>query len=494
MHHLVLWYGNKLKKRKSNDQTTSNSSSGKNSDEIIASESSLLASVFRETCAILWMLHAREKLTIAVRNFQQKRESEKSPADAIEESLLWCSHIKPFARYLDCEVELHQLVLCLCSEKMLDRYLVAILAYYFCESEKISPKVQARLSVMMQKLRQTSTQVKNKQGGPDLAQPLSISYQKLCRLMLQKQHNDPSVQQLFVKPVGQLRSNESLFDPELTPLSVPFTFENEHSYHKFMAQLFDVISAKSDALIRGLRREGISKFPTKILVVGNRHVIAINELKQAMTYMEQRKYPPSAIENDSYMPPSLDNTTKPNEKISSHSTTQRVHIVDSIEAKPSESDAEVVKSVFLRRFFSDLLISDHRSTNYLEVVESIRRRLQKCNEFEIADIFPTMQKRFYRLLPYVTWLQYWSERDVANKNVTTKPSMRVGVTRQQLLQSLFVAEIRFGGYSSQALNNLMAWQSSSNLALTSLTKNEEEDKKADVPVIPLDKVDYSIML
>lgn len=470
---MILWYGNKLKKQKPENRTASKSSLGESSNSIVGSESSMLAAVFREMCTVLWMLHAREKLTIAVRKFQNERENMESPLEVVEECLLWCSHLKPFAKYLHSEVELQQLVLCLCSEKVVDRYLVAILAYYFCETEKINPKVQGRLSVMIQKLRQTSTPVETKDdehSRPDQSQPLSVYYQKLCTIMLEKQRNDPSIQQVFVKQNDQLNSNESIFEPELASLSTPFSFENEHSFLAFIAQLFDVISSKSDAMIRGLRREGFSKFPTKILVVGNRNVIAVHEVKQAMTHMEQRKYSSSGKGNDSVLLLLPDNT--PNKD----STEPQVRVADVIEMQPSEADTETVKAMFLRRFFSDLIINKHSSTNQLELVESIQRRLEKCGEFEIADIFPTMQKRFYRLLPYLTWLQYWSERDVATKNVISKPSMRVDITRQQLLQSLFVAEIRFGGYSPETVNNIIS-RSSSTLTLTLTTTEEQESKQ-----------------
>ena len=469
MQHLLVWYANKLQNDKSEIRSSSKSTSksqSKSDDYVIVRESAALATIFRDVCAILWMLHAREKLNIAVRKYQVARAESEPLSDVIEESLLWCSHFKPFAKFLNCELELESLVLCLCSGKTADRRLASLLAYYFCDGENVNPKLQPRLNVVMQRLRQTLVPMKSPRSDDSstIDQPLSVLYQKQCRVMLKKQQTERTLQHLFIKQTDESKEDDDNLDFQLSSLKVQFFFETETVYQYFIVKIFDVLAAKSDNLNRSFLQDSPTKWPEKILVGANRHAIAEDEIALALGYMQQQKYNPDRFNDGSILEEAPRHFSTPkqirqNPKILEKKSA-RIDVAGSADDSDYWPDAKMVETLALNNYFTDSPLANFGNQDADERTQGVLDRLQRCKKFEISDVFPAMRKRFYRLLPYLTWLHYWMEKEVSYRNVQLKPSIRVVATKQQLMQSLFIAEVRFGGFSEHALNGLLSTRSS----------------------------------
>ena len=454
MQHMLLWYTNKVQNQTLKKPTTN----------IVVKEAAGLAAVFRDTCALIWLLHVREKLSVAVRNFEDMRSKGEPLQDVIEECLLWTSRIKPFACYLSCEFELENLVVCLCSARVVDHGLVSILAYYFCDVDNISPKIQSRLEPLLQKLRQTFVYANSQHQGLKTNSseqgylPLSVLYQKQCIKMFQKQKRNSSLKHLFVT------NNTSLLKYDLSSLETMFIFESDVCYQSFITNLFSIITEKSDSLTRNLTRGGINNYPTKILVCKNRHEIALNELKKAMTLSHEQNYTPSSTAQDVeaivMSLPGFVSTPMKQTSMMCHMNLMNHYKHQNHICKQHKMDSSIKMSQVLD--FAQLLPSDLQAYGD-DFVSGILSRVYGCMKFDVNDVLPAMKKRFCRLLPFITWLHYWMYKDVVcNDSSSMKPAMRVEVSGQQLLQSLFIAEIRFKKYLSPAFNQVMSTQSSSN--------------------------------
>ena len=468
MQDLLFWYAEKL--RSETSQPKSNQSQSSSDNHLILRHAEKLAGVFRDACAILWMLNVREKLTICVRNFQKLRARGDPLNDIIEECLLWSSQFKPFAKFLECEVELESLVLCVCSEKAVDRRLVSLLAYYFCDDDKVNPKLHSRLDVVLQRLRKTTMPLKNKSPRDSdidrIRQPYSILYQKQCRVMLQKQKNDVTLQHLFVN-----NANDYQFCDTVSPFKPSFFFECDSAYQDFIGKLFDVIFAKSSAMDRAVQREGASMWPDIMLVGSNRRAIAETELDKALAYMHRQKYNSMQNSHDHShfnLSPNRSSTPKRGQPCNTSKTsTELQHHAKNLKLNQSfQTDDGMTETIALKHYFSDRPITGFQRDDADDVVESIVDRIDSCLNFDISDVPVAMRKRFCRLLPYITWLQYWMEKDKESRTVSLKPSIHVSVNRQQLLQSMYIAEVRFGGYSEAVLNDLLSTRTSSVASLS----------------------------
>ena len=474
MQHVLLWYSYKLQNERSEirSQSKSTSKSRSNSeDTIIVREAAALATIFRDVCAILWMLHVRENLNIAARKYQDARAQGNPLRDVIEECLPWCSYMKPFAKYLNCEIELETLVLCLCSGKEADRKLVSLLAYYFCDPNSVSPKLQPRLAIVMQRLRQTTESMRSPKSddGHTSNQPLSVLYQKQCRLMLKKQQSDKSIQNLFVRRTGEASEDFYELDLQLQSLKSSFFFESDTTYQYFIEKVFDVLHAKSDTLNRSVLQDGAYKWPEKILVSGNRREIAMAELDHALSYLQLFKYNPSQLPNESMLKEAPKHFSTPKQDHHNSQYPKNDIVQDNFGVDfELHSDVKMSETLALNHYLGDLPFINGQARSGEELAQGIFGRLRSCMNFDIADVFPAMRKRFCRLQPYITWLHYWMGKDISSKHIHLKPSIRVSVTRQQLLQSLFIAEVRFGGFSEAVLNDLISAHSS----VTSVSKAE----------------------
>ncbi|XP_067290218.1 ciliogenesis and planar polarity effector 1 isoform X2 [Pseudorasbora parva] len=116
---------------------------------------------FRELCALCWMLHVRDQLTISCRRYQTAREREKNTqisevrvSDLCAEALCWARRLLPFCRFLNAEEALQDLVLSLVSELPPSHVTAESLARVFPEeTESVRVPLREKYTSLVQRLR-----------------------------------------------------------------------------------------------------------------------------------------------------------------------------------------------------------------------------------------------------------------------------------------------------------------------------------------------------
>ncbi|XP_077099891.1 ciliogenesis and planar polarity effector 1 [Siphateles boraxobius] len=116
---------------------------------------------FRELCALCWMLHVRDQLTITCRRYQTARNREKdtqvsdvSVSDVCVEALCWARRLLPFCRFMNAEEALQDLVLSLVSELPPSHVTAETLARVFPdESESVRVPLREKYTSLVQRLR-----------------------------------------------------------------------------------------------------------------------------------------------------------------------------------------------------------------------------------------------------------------------------------------------------------------------------------------------------
>ncbi|KAG1971251.1 ciliogenesis and planar polarity effector [Pimephales promelas] len=116
---------------------------------------------FRELCALCWMLHVRDQLTITCRRYQTARKREKdtqvsdaSVSDVCVEALCWARRLLPFCRFMNAEEALQDLVLSLLSELPPSHVTAETLARVFPdESESVRVPLREKYTSLVQRLR-----------------------------------------------------------------------------------------------------------------------------------------------------------------------------------------------------------------------------------------------------------------------------------------------------------------------------------------------------
>ncbi|XP_057177009.1 ciliogenesis and planar polarity effector 1 isoform X2 [Triplophysa rosa] len=119
---------------------------------------------FRELCALCWMLHARDQLTISCRRYQSVRNQQKdaqisdvSVADLCVEALGWACRLLPFCRFLNAEEALQDLVLSLVAELPPSHVMAETLARVFPEEEEsVRVPLREKYTSLVQRLRPVS--------------------------------------------------------------------------------------------------------------------------------------------------------------------------------------------------------------------------------------------------------------------------------------------------------------------------------------------------
>ncbi|XP_063067977.1 ciliogenesis and planar polarity effector 1 [Engraulis encrasicolus] len=98
---------------------------------------------FRELCALLWMLHVRDQLTLACRKYQaarnQSRDAETGPCidpGLCEEAVRWACRLLPFSHFLCVEETLQDLLLSLLAQLPPTHMVAEILVKAFPEEEQ----------------------------------------------------------------------------------------------------------------------------------------------------------------------------------------------------------------------------------------------------------------------------------------------------------------------------------------------------------------------
>ncbi|XP_073686293.1 ciliogenesis and planar polarity effector 1 [Garra rufa] len=116
---------------------------------------------FRELCALCWMLHVRDQLSISCRRYQAARQREKdtqvsdmSVSDLCVEALCWACRLLPFCRFLNAEEALQDLVLSLVSELPPSRVTAETLARAFPdEIESVRVPLREKYTSLVHRLR-----------------------------------------------------------------------------------------------------------------------------------------------------------------------------------------------------------------------------------------------------------------------------------------------------------------------------------------------------
>ncbi|XP_056323405.1 ciliogenesis and planar polarity effector 1 [Danio aesculapii] len=116
---------------------------------------------FRQLCALCWMLHVRDQLSVSCRKYQSARNQEKSTqasagsvSDLCVEALCWARRLLPFCRFLNAEETLQDLVLSLLSELTPSRLTAETLARVFPdELESVRVPLREKYTSLLQRLR-----------------------------------------------------------------------------------------------------------------------------------------------------------------------------------------------------------------------------------------------------------------------------------------------------------------------------------------------------
>ncbi|XP_026119483.1 ciliogenesis and planar polarity effector 1 isoform X4 [Carassius auratus] len=113
---------------------------------------------FRELCALCWMLHVRDQLSVSCRKYQAARQQEKDTAvsvsDLCVEALCWARRLLPFCHFLNAEEALQDLVLSLVSELPPSRVTAETLAKVFPdETESVRVPLRDKYTSLVQRLR-----------------------------------------------------------------------------------------------------------------------------------------------------------------------------------------------------------------------------------------------------------------------------------------------------------------------------------------------------
>ncbi|XP_051972738.1 ciliogenesis and planar polarity effector 1 [Xyrauchen texanus] len=133
------------------------SASGNNRDDVTTQA----IICFRELCALCWMLHARDQLTVFCRRYQMARKqdidsqvSDVSVSDLCVEALRWACRLLPFCRFLNAEEVLQDLVLSLLSELTPCRVTAEMLARVFPDEDKsVRVPLREKYTSLVQRLR-----------------------------------------------------------------------------------------------------------------------------------------------------------------------------------------------------------------------------------------------------------------------------------------------------------------------------------------------------
>ncbi|CAK8685966.1 unnamed protein product [Clavelina lepadiformis] len=384
---------------------------------------------FQTVCEILWMLHIQEQLNILLRKYQDLREQNAFSKinDVIKECLKLAFRLTAFDKVLNCEADLQDLVICLCNDLKKDTHLADILAKFFYDLDKVNPKVLPRLDSLLGKMRHILVPVTDSENQSDDAspndsksssnmQPLTVYYQQCCRIRKRQKIPHDLVVQTKAKIVKDQR------------------------YHKFLSQLFDVILGKTSNMLLQQSSSSKSSFTHSAgaLVLSNRSKVAVAQLEISSQHVQNH----SIFGNNSVDCQDVDNGRVFNNQDTLSLASNAAPLMD--EAKLASVDSPQESKNHYFSVDMDKATSQEQSKYKLHTL--------KWPLLGISDAPKEMRKRLKRLLPYFTWLQHWVQRQVKAQKEILKPSICLHVTKQQLLHSLLVAEVRFGKHSFDAHN------------------------------------------
>ncbi|XP_072227956.1 ciliogenesis and planar polarity effector 1 [Leuresthes tenuis] len=127
---------------------------------------------FRELCALCWMLHVRDQLSIHCRKYQAARQHDQDErisgdpevSSACVDALRWACRLLPFSRFLNAEEVLQDILLSLASELPPVSLVADSLVRAFPEEEEsVRVPLREKYNSLLQRLRQCNVQ----EGEPD---------------------------------------------------------------------------------------------------------------------------------------------------------------------------------------------------------------------------------------------------------------------------------------------------------------------------------------
>nr|XP_026692817.1 uncharacterized protein LOC100176591 isoform X1 [Ciona intestinalis] len=423
-HLAASWY---VKLLRSGESPMSSLSEDKSENLFSSEEGRMVVASLREICGMLWSLHVREKLTEATRAYQRARENEEVLEAVVHDCYAWLSRAKVFAKFYNWDEEIQDLVLCLASELPVDEDLIHIIAEHFHDPNIISAKVDPKMKILMQRMRQTFYNVDG------TLQPMTVLYQRLCSELDTQKHHNTQVQHMFMDKHESSHPDGEWYVPKFTEsykasLCAVFPFEKDQCFHEFISQLFDVVLNKASTIQRSGKMKKSEKNDRNILLLCNRHQVATNELDAAFKVRSRQKQF-TKIENLSHNTPDATSTPKIRKSTSFNEkpTTKRRNITFQL---PNHNN--------LHRYFSE------PDLNGSILDETFDKSLQ-IPTFDKSKIPQWMKKRLLRLSPYLGWLELWINSQVPTSH-THQPSIRINLTKHQMLQGLTVAELRFGDF------------------------------------------------
>ncbi|XP_021334904.2 ciliogenesis and planar polarity effector 1 isoform X3 [Danio rerio] len=155
---------------------------------------------FRELCALCWMLHVRDQLSVSCRKYQSLRKQEKSTqlsarsvSDLCVEALCWARRLLPFCRFLNAEETLQDLVLSLLSELTPSRLTAETLARVFPdELESVRVPLREKYTSLLQRLKPVTVPV-NSTADEDGESVMVVVQDELRRWRRELQRREKSV-------------------------------------------------------------------------------------------------------------------------------------------------------------------------------------------------------------------------------------------------------------------------------------------------------------
>lgn len=184
----------------------------------------VVVSAFREVCSLLWLLHVRDKLCLALRKFKLAREElhstdptwimpdlgaeaqigtsefdqvsslQRAVVVLVEQCFVWLDHLRPFVTFLQAEIVVQELVLSLANNLPMSVDTVNLVAKYFHDESLVSSKVDARFKLFKQRMREVGVPVRKGDydsetdedqssdfPGEFTMKPLSVYFQEECK-------------------------------------------------------------------------------------------------------------------------------------------------------------------------------------------------------------------------------------------------------------------------------------------------------------------------
>nr|XP_039262442.1 uncharacterized protein LOC120338490 [Styela clava] len=440
----------------------------------------ILATVFREICAILWMFHVRDKLAVALRKYQELRdklsfllqdggdsrdinEMQIMMEKSIHDCLFWTRKMISFAKFMRFEAEIEDLILCLVTELPLSVETANLIAEFFHDDNFTTPKNKHKMQVVMERMRKVQIVNKNDPTTKPLSAIFNEERQRLKRVAAAKKDalsrgshfslprtSMTDIMKSLPTEEADSRTNTLTRDEpsqiyDMTPndllktLDKCYAFESDNLYHKYILEFLEIILNKSPPSKtftpkKEKKSRIISRPLSYPLVLTYRNEIAKAELEMIPPYDGQKVTPLTmTVPIPKYAEPSLDSEVDESiDTVQTYATTDRRKLgmtyFSDIEKK---CEAEIF------------------GLNHAKEKCDFTSVLRELPHMRLDDASPSFRKRLARLMPYFAWLEHWRTEviNVPQKHqysLQQKSGMRVTISTEHLVHGFTVAEFRFG--------------------------------------------------